>query len=133
MQRESSVPRRTAARLLAVVLVPGLLVACGDASGPSGSADATIEMTSSSSGYGSGTSFGFSPRVDTVSVGDTVAWTNGTSDTHTVTHDGGAWESGDISGDGSYTRAFQETGEYGYHCTYHGSAGSGMYGTIVVE
>lgn len=139
---------RTLAVALAV-LVPGLLAACGGGTGPYGSEDTdpsgdasgsasatTIDMTSSSSGgYGGsgGTSFDFSPEVDTVSAGDTVTWSNGTSAVHTVDADDGSWSSGDVSENGSYTRVFTETGRHPYHCAYHGSAGSDMHGTIVVQ
>lgn len=133
---------RRPARLLGLLLVPGIVLACGgsdgggeETTGPAenASASATIQMTSSSSGYGSGTSYDFSPRVDTVSVGDTVAWSNGTSATHDVSADDGSWDLGDVTANGSEVRVFSETGEHPYHCTYHGSPGSGMHGTIVVE
>lgn len=143
---EDSFLRRTPAHVLALLLVPALLVACGGGgTGPYGNEDpgspqgasgsasgTTIEMTASSGGYGSGTSFNFSPRVDTVSAGDTVTWSNGTDDTHTVTADDGSWGSTDVAADADYSRAFTETGEHPYHCTYHGSAGQDMHGTIVV-
>lgn len=147
---DGSPAARAAESLLVLLVVPGVLIACGgDGTGPYGSEDpggseqasgsassaTTIDMTSSSSGtYDEGaTSFEFSPDVDTVSVGDTVTWTNGTSGVHTVDADDGSWGSGDVAGDGSYTRVFTETGRHPYHCTYHGSPGSGMHGTIVVE
>lgn len=135
---------RPTIRLLGLLLIPGIALACGgdggggeETTGPggdvSGSASATVEMTSSSSGYGSGTSYDFSPRVDTVAVGDTVAWSNGTSATHDVSADDGSWDSEDVGSNGSYSRVFTEAGEHAYHCTYHGSPGSDMHGTIVVE
>lgn len=99
-----------------------------ESSGSGSVAGAEIEMVSS--GYSSPQ---FRPEVDTVSAGDTVTWTNQTDATHTVTADDGSWDSGDVSGGDSFRRVFDQTGEHPYHCEYHGSAGSGMHGTIVVQ
>lgn len=132
--------------LLSSVLCGAFLatVACGGGTGPGyddGSGDSP-ESSGSGSVAGtevemvSGGAYGdpqFDPQVDTVSVGDTVTWTNQTSSVHTVTADGGSWNSGDVGGNGSFQRVFDQAGEYAYHCTYHGSPGSGMHGTIVVQ
>lgn len=138
--------RGTPRLLVTLLLVVGIVAACGGSGdggsqsmgpgpsdGGSGSVASTIDMTSSSSAYSSNSSFGFSPQVDTVAVGDTVQWTNGTSTTHTVTADDGSWDSGSVGGNGSYTRVFTQSGEHPYHCEFHGSPGSGMHGTVVVE
>lgn len=117
------------------------LMACGggtgpgyggddDSSGGSGSIAGT-EIQMVSDGYGN---FSFTPETDTISVGDTITWTNQTSTAHTVQANDGSWDSnGDVSANGSYQRVFSSAGEHGYYCTYHGSPGSGMHGTIVVE
>ena len=126
-----------------VLLLPAVLFACGggqygeqptDPSEDGSGFDpaVTVDMTSSSSGYGSDTEFDFSPRLDTVTVGDTVSWTNSTPNGHTVTADDGSWTSDDISSNGSFTRVFEQTGDHPYYCEHHGSPGSGMHGTIVV-
>ena len=125
------------------LLLPALLFACGGGQygeeptdpsedGPGSAPSVTVDMTSSSSGYGSGSDFDFSPQLDTVTVGDTVSWSNSTSNVHTVTADDGSWASGDIVGDGSYSRVFDQVGDHPYYCTHHGRPGSGMHGTIVV-
>lgn len=75
----------------------------------------------------------FSPRVDTVSAGDTVTWVNQNSVTHTATADDDSWDTGDVSPDASASVVLSETGDHPYHCIYHGSPGSGMHGTIVVQ
>ena len=45
------------------------------------------------------------------------------------------WMKGETSGNrssGTYTRAFATAGTFPYHCTIHGSATSGMRGTVTV-
>ncbi len=75
----------------------------------------------------------FSPQFDTVAVGSTVTWTNKDAATHTVTSDAGTFDSGDLMGGQTFSRTFNAAGAYPYHCKYHGSAGFGMYGVIVVK
>ena len=80
----------------------------------------------------------FSPATITIEEGDTVRWTQSGSNPHTVTADDGSFDShptcpADCMGPGdTYEQTFDEPGEFGYHCTLHGSAGSGMHGTVVV-
>ncbi len=73
--------------------------------------------------------FAFSPNSLTVSVGDTVVWTNRDSTPHTVTSDGGAWDSGSLGQNQTYTRVFATAGNIHYHCSFHPS----MTATIVVQ
>ena len=102
--------------------------------GTGGSTSANIEI---------GTGLSFSPSATTVAPGTTVTWTwnscgsdgygGQTCVAHNVTwDDGSAPTSGDKSS-GSYTRTFATAGTYAYHCSIHGSAGAGMYGTITVK
>lgn len=142
-------PRRsrltlTVRRAAACLAAAALLAACGGGSttgynggddGDPGSGSAagshTINMVSGS-GYSSG--FQFSPQTDTVAVGDTVVWQDQSGTQHTVTSDSaGVFDSGTIAANGSYRRVFSTAGDYPYHCQFHGSAGSDMYGTLVVE
>jgi len=84
--------------------------------------------------YGDPITHDFSPASLTISVGDTVIWTNGTSATHTVTSDDGIWDSGDVGASSSFRMVFSESGTFRYHCIYHGAAGgAGMAGTVTVE
>ncbi len=72
----------------------------------------------------------FSPETLTVSVGDTVIWTNKDNSRHTVTSDSGSEiQSGSLSKEGVYSHAFTKAGNYDYHCGLH----SGMKGKIVVQ
>lgn len=95
----------------------------------------------------------FDPDELTVSVGDTVTWTNGSSQSHTVTayeedlpegaeffSTGGATSEDDareeldealIDEGETFEVTFEEPGTYRYFCIPHES--QGMVGTIVVE
>ena len=95
----------------------------------------------------------FDPETLTVSVGDTVTWTNESSETHTVTayedkipsadayfaSGGSATEKdarstlseGLIDPGETFEVTLDEAGTYEYFCLPH--EGSGMKGTIVVE
>jgi plastocyanin len=86
-------------------------------------ATVNVSMTSSDT---------FSPQSITINAGDTVNWHNDTGMTHTVTSDTGAFDSGSVTPGQTFSATFNNAGTYGYHCTIHGSPGSGMYGTITV-
>lgn len=81
----------------------------------------------------------YSPATVTVSVGDTVRWTNNGQAPHSVTADNGSFDSSpgcpqDIAaclGNGdTYSRTFAATGSFSYYCTVHGQT---MSGTVVVQ
>ncbi|MFO0753949.1 MAG: S-layer homology domain-containing protein [Thermodesulfovibrionales bacterium] len=79
--------------------------------------------------------FSFSPQSITVSVGDTVRWTNNQG-THTATSGtncspDGTWDSGILAQSQSFSRTFTEAGTFPYFCSLH--CGSGMTGTVVVN
>lgn len=71
-----------------------------------------------------------------IKVGDTVIWHNMDGDVHTVTADGGSFDSspaypptGAIAATtGTYSHTFTTAGSFPYHCKVH----SGMHGTITV-
>ena len=77
----------------------------------------------------------FSPVTLTVTAGTTVAWQNGDGVTHTVTNDPASTATFNLSlGNGAtVTRQFPDTGHFPYHCTFHGTPGAGMHGTIIVH
>jgi len=77
----------------------------------------------------------FNPAAITINVGDTVNWDwAGSSNPHSVTSDDGTtFESGGShSAPFTFSHTFNAAGTFGYHCTVHGSAGQGMFGTITV-
>lgn len=86
-------------------------------------------------GAGGGTTidiaeFSFSPAELTVSVGDTVTWTNFDNAAHTATASvPGTISSGDLKTDDAYEYTFEEGGSFQYICAYHPF----MTGTITVE
>jgi len=97
---------------------------------------ATVTMTNTLS---------FKPAEATISVGETVKWTNTSVIVHTVTADpeeatlddsvklpDGAepFDSGTLDPDTSFTHTFETPGTYRYFCIPH--EGAKMYGTVVV-
>ena len=72
---------------------------------------------------------GYSPRNDTILIGDVVRWTNTGSQVHTTTGTGlEFWNSGSMGFMGVYSHQFNSTGAFPYRCAYH----STETGTIVV-
>ena len=105
---------------LALILVSGffLLTSCGSKSNndtnptsngttPVAAANATIQ------------NFAFSPATVHVLVGGTVTWTNKDATAHTVTDNGGSFDSGSIAADATFKMTFAKAGTYTYHCTIH--------------
>ena len=74
--------------------------------------------------------FAYSPASITVSVGDTVTWTNSDPQTHTATADDASWNSGNIAGGGgTKSVTFTTAGTFPYHCAIH----SQMTGPLTVQ
>jgi plastocyanin len=72
----------------------------------------------------------FSPNPDTVTAGQTVAWKNNDSITHTATADGAQFNTGNIgAGKTSSPVTMNTVGSFPYHCSIHPS----MVGTLVVK
>jgi amicyanin len=72
--------------------------------------------------------FAFAPAELTITVGDTVTWTNRDPVMHTATSVNGAFDSGELEQGDSYSLTFTAAGTYDYLCTPHPS----MTGRIVV-
>src|ERR1700712_5698501 len=73
----------------------------------------------------------FTPATVTINVGDTVTWTNG-GGFHDVNADDGSFGNSP-GGSWTFSHTFTPAGTFGYHCSIHGSAGSGMFGTVTVQ
>lgn len=72
--------------------------------------------------------FAFTPSSLSVHTGARVTFTNQDATTHTVTADGGLFNSGNVPSGQSYTFTFVGSGSFAYHCQIHSS----MTGTITV-
>lgn len=76
----------------------------------------------------------FDPKTTTVTVGDTVVWTNNGTATHTVTASDGSWDSGPLPPGKTFSHTFDRAGTVAYYCKPHGSPdGSGMAATLMVQ
>ena len=73
-------------------------------------------------------SMDFSPEEITISVGDSVTWTNNDSMSHTATSVDDYFDSGNIASGNSWSFTFTQAGTFDYVCAYHSS----MTGTITV-
>ena len=73
----------------------------------------------------------FDPEELTISVGDTVTWTNNDGMSHTATSTDGpeSFDSGNIGSGNTWSFTFTEAGTYEYKCDYHSS----MTATIIVN
>jgi amicyanin len=112
--RMLAAPRRLAPLLaapLAVALVASLASAAR-------AADASVQIAD----------MAFAADDVTVSVGDTVTWTNMDPMVHTVTSTTGDFDSGDLGEGESYSVTFTAPGTYAYLCTPHPF----MTGTVTV-
>jgi plastocyanin len=75
----------------------------------------------------------FDPEAIRVLVGARIEWSNDGRNPHTVTADGGGFDSGNMKSGAEYSFTFTAPGAYSYFCRYHGSAGGiGMAGVILV-
>jgi plastocyanin len=103
----------------------------------------TIECSKSSSNYGNGggggggnnsnkiniSGYAFVNNSITVPSGTTITWTNNDGVAHTVTADGGSFDSGNIASGATWSHTFSATGTFTYHCSYH----TYMKGTVVIN
>lgn len=63
--------------------------------------------------------FAFEPTRLDVEVGTTVTWTNHDPETHTVSADGGAFDSGPLEPGAAFSTRFSEPGRFAYICQIH--------------
>lgn len=107
------------ARLVVPMLLLAAAAACGDSTGPNGNNISVEDNT-------------FKPNAMTVAVGTTVTWTWDAGNAHNVTWVGSGTASATQTS-GSYQRTFDTAGAFQYFCTIHGTASSGMRGTVTVQ
>jgi plastocyanin len=74
--------------------------------------------------------FAFDPATIRAEVGQRVKWQNDDAGvTHTVTADGGAFDSGDLTKGKEFSFIFRRAGSFPYRCAIHPS----MRGTVTVR
>ena len=117
-------------RLVIVAIGVSIVVsACGGSSSPtapttSTAADVTVTI------QGDRASNSYAPNPVTMRVGQTIAWRNADSITHTATQDSGGFNTGSVTaGTTSAPTMMNTAGTFAYHCTLH----PGMVGTINVQ
>ncbi len=71
----------------------------------------------------------FTPSAISIAVNTTITWTNKDGMTHTVTDNGGSFNSGNIGNGGTFSHQYTTVGTFPYHCAIH----SGMTGTVTVH
>ncbi len=65
--------------------------------------------------------------------GTTVQWINDDSVAHTVTADGGAFDSGSLAPGATFSFTFSQAGDFPYYCHFHGGpGGQGMSSRVTV-
>lgn len=77
------------------------------------------------------TNYAFGPKELSVRKGDTVQWVNNSDTPHTSTSDVGAWDSGVVMPNASYSYTFTLDGTFTYRCSFHQSLG--QTGTVTVQ
>ncbi|HUJ47543.1 MAG TPA: cupredoxin family copper-binding protein [Rhizomicrobium sp.] len=73
--------------------------------------------------------FDFNPMNVTITAGSSVTWKNDDGEPHTVTSVDGAFRSGALDTNQSFTFKFYKTGTYKYLCSIHPK----MVGTVTVK
>lgn len=82
--------------------------------------DANVPSNTGATHSVSISNFAFNPLSLTVSVGDTVVWTNDDSASHTITSDSGSeLASSSFSKGQTYSHTFTKSGTFDYHCSIH--------------
>jgi LPXTG-motif cell wall-anchored protein len=67
----------------------------------------------------------FTPKTVSISVGDTVTWTNDGQAQHSATADNESWDTGVFGPGASRSHTFNQAGSFRYQCSVHGASQSG--------
>jgi len=95
-----------------------ILAACSSSTGTT----ATVVAPAGGDGAVSIENFAFGPDVITISVGETVTWTNIESGVgHTTTSDDGIWDSKLLNPGDRFEQTFDQAGNFTYFCSVHPS------------
>ncbi len=105
------------------------LLACGeDSTSPPPATPADVLIVAGASGLGAN-AYDPNDLAFSLAIKQTVKWRNNDGLAHTVTADGGAFNSGTMADSETFTFTFTAPGVYPYHCTIHPT----MVGTITVN
>lgn len=115
--------------IAAMSLIGVLLVGCGSSGNDSSSPTSATSSGAGTSNTVTIDNFAFTPDVLTVSVGDTVTWTNAQGVAHTVTADDEGFDSGNLAESADFSQTFATAGTFAYHCSIHPS----MTGAVMVQ
>ena len=112
-------------RLFMLALLAGISLAGHDALEARASSTSIniIEPTDNEDDYA------FEKTNVTVIAGETVTWLNKGTESHTVTADGGAFDSKDVDPGASWSSTFATPGTYTYYCDPH----PWMQGAVIVQ
>ena len=119
-------------KMLVAVLAVALLsfMTAGAREASAGGACHGVPVTEGSGTAVEMTSGCFTPTILRVQAGETVTWTNGSLQQHTVTGANVGWgDFTELAPGESVTHEFTSAGAYAYYCFLH----PGMVGTVVVE
>jgi plastocyanin len=122
-----TVQRTAPASFVVLAVAAALLVALAVLAAPVRAATHAIDVRDGS----------FRTPELTISLGDTVTWTNNGDDIHNVVSEEGtpvAFDSGNMLAGDTFSFTFTQPGIYDYTCTFHSSGDppTGMVGTITV-
>src|SRR5579864_5938340 len=95
-----------------LIIAAIVFVSCGKSGGGYGSNTNTPPASGNTVSI---VNMSFSPANLSVSAGSTVTWTNNDAMTHTVTSDGGIFDSGGLAPGKMYSRVFATAGSFPYH------------------
>ncbi len=117
-----------------VLMVIGAVVGLVQGTDEGSDADGGTDMEASGEGSGGAevaiVDFSFDPEEVSVSVGDTVTWTNqDTAEHNVIAEEGAPGESSDVPQGETYEFTFEEAGDFAYICNLHPN----MEGTVTVE
>ena len=117
--------KRISLYALSIIVIAFAGLACNDSNNgsPNPTADVTIQIV------GMNGSNSYSPNPANVTVGQTVAWHNSDTTTHTATQTGGGFNTGNLgAGATSAPIRINTAGDLAYHCSIHPT----MVGTLHV-
>jgi len=127
------------ARLVCLLAVAAFITGCGSSSNsspstpsptptpsPAPTSSATVNIPTNARTLGASA---YVPNPVTVSQGAVVMWSNSDSTTHDVVAYGGAFDSGRMNQNGTFSFTFAQKGTFTYHCSIHPT----MIGTVVVQ